>query len=48
MQISHPAGNGVAGWNHAVLHFLRLNMDATFQELLDCAEEMEWVRAALV
>jgi hypothetical protein len=23
MQISHPAGNSVAGWKHAVLHFLR-------------------------
>jgi len=48
MQISHPAGNGVAGWKHAVLHFLRLHMDATLQEVLDWAEEMERVRAALV
>ena len=23
MQISDPAGNSVAGWKHAVLHFLR-------------------------
>jgi len=48
MQISHPAGNGVAGWKHAVLHFLRLHMAATLAEVLDWAEEMERVRAALV
>ena len=48
MQISHPAGNGVAGWKHAVLHFLRKHMDATLIEILDWAEEMERVRAALV
>lgn len=47
MQISHPAGNGVAGWKHAVLHFLRLHMEATLVEVLDWAEEMERVRAAL-
>jgi IS5 family transposase len=47
MQISHPAGNGVAGWKHAALHFLRLHMDATLVEVLDWAEEMERVRAAL-
>jgi IS5 family transposase len=29
MQISHPAGNGAAGWKHAVLHFLRVYIDAT-------------------
>jgi len=48
IQISHPAGNGVAGWKHAVLHFLRLHMEATLQEVLDWAEEMERVRAALM
>ena len=48
MQISHRAGNGVAGWKHAVLHFLRLHMAATLAEVLDWAEEMERVRAALV
>jgi len=47
MQISDPAGNGVAGWKHAVLHFLRKHMDATLSEVLDWAEEMERVRAAL-
>ena len=48
MQISHPADNGVAGWKHAVLHFLRLHMAATLAEVLDWAEEMKRVRAALV
>ena len=48
IQISDPAGNGVAGWKHAVLHFLREHMDATLAEVLDWAEEMERVRAALV
>lgn len=48
MQISHPAGNGVAGWKHAVLHFIRLHMDATLEETIDWAEEMERVRAALI
>lgn len=46
IQISDPAGNGVAGWKHAVLHFLRKHMEATLTEVLDWAEEMERVRAA--
>jgi len=33
MQISHPAGNSVAGWKHAILHFLRHHMDATLDAL---------------
>ena len=48
MQISHPAGDSVTGWKHAVLHFLRLYMDATLQGVIDWAEEMERVRATLV
>ena len=48
IQISHPAGNGITGWKHAVLHFLRLHMEATLVEVLDWAEEMDRVRAALV
>jgi hypothetical protein len=48
MQIDRPADNGVAGWKHTVLHFLRLHMDATLQEVIDWAEEMERARAALV
>jgi IS5 family transposase len=35
MQISHPAGNGVASWKHSVLHFPRLHMEATLEEVLD-------------
>ena len=27
MQISRPAGNGIAGWKHAVLHFLHEHHD---------------------
>ncbi len=41
MQISHPAGNSVAGWKHAVPHFLRFHMEATLEEVLDWTEEME-------
>lgn len=48
MQISHPAGNSVVGWKHAILHFLRVHMEATLLEAFDWAEEMEWVRPALV
>lgn len=44
MQISHPAGNGIAGWKHAVLHVLRLHMEATLVEVRDWAEEMERAR----
>lgn len=47
IEISHPAGNEVAGWKHAVLHFPRLHMEATLEEVLDWTEEMEQVRAAL-
>lgn len=47
MQVSHPAGNGIAGWKHAALHFLRVHMEATYVEVLDWAEEMERVRAWL-
>ena len=28
MELSHPAGNGFAGWKHAVLLYLREHMDA--------------------
>jgi hypothetical protein len=35
MQISDPASNGVAGWKHAALHFFRLRIEATSQEVLD-------------
>ncbi len=47
MQVSHPAGNGVVGWKHAVLHFFRVHMEATHVEVIDWAEELERVRSAL-
>lgn len=37
----------VAGWKHAVLHCLRFHMESILVEVLDWAEEMERVRAAL-
>ena len=47
MQLSHPAGNGFAGWKHAVLLYLREHMDAEYEEVIDWAEEMERVRFLL-
>ena len=47
MELSHPAGNGFAGWKHAVLLYLREHMDAEYEEVIDWAEEMERVRAVL-
>ena len=47
MQLSHPAGNGFAGWKHAVLLYLREHMDADYDEVIDWAEEMERVRFLL-
>ncbi len=45
--VSDPAGNGCAGWKHLTLHFLRVHMDATFEEIVDWASEMDRVRAVL-
>ena len=47
MQLSHPAGNGFAGWKHAVLLYLREHMEAEFKEIIDWAEEMDRVRRLL-
>lgn len=47
IQLSHPAGNGFAGWKHAVLLYLREHMDAEYEEVIDWAEEMERVRLLL-
>jgi len=47
LQLSDPAGNGFAGWKHALLLYLREHMDAEYQEVIDWAEEMERVRAVL-
>jgi len=36
MQISHPLpATEVASWKHSVLHFPRLHMEATLEEVLD-------------
>ncbi|RKS78310.1 IS5 family transposase [Haloarcula quadrata] len=47
MELSDPAGNGFAGWKHAVLLYLREHMSAEYEEIIDWAEEMERVRAVL-
>ena len=48
IQLSDPAGNGFAGWKHAVLLYLREHMDAEYEEIIDWAEEMERIRFLLV
>jgi IS5 family transposase len=45
--VSDPAGNGFPGWKHLTLHFLRVHMDATYEEIVDWASEMDRVRAVL-
>jgi hypothetical protein len=47
MELSDPAGNGFAGWKHAVLLYLREHMSAEYEEIIDCAEEMERAQAVL-
>jgi hypothetical protein len=47
MQLSHPAGNGFAGWKHAVLLSLREHLKAEYEEVIDWAEEMKRVRCLL-
>lgn len=47
IQLSYPAGNGFAGWKHAVLLYLREHMDVEYEEVIDWAEEMERVRHLL-
>jgi hypothetical protein len=47
LQLSHPAGNGFAGWKHAILLYLREHMGAEYQEIIDWAGEMERVRLLL-
>mgnify|MGYP007117107793 CR=1 FL=1 len=47
MELSDPAGNGFAGWKHAVLLSLREHMSVEYEEIIDWAEEMERVRAVL-
>ena len=47
IEISDPAGNGFAGWQHAVLLYQKIHMDATYEEIVDWAEEMERIRLLL-
>jgi hypothetical protein len=47
IQLSHPAGNGFAGWKHAVLLYLREHMDTEYEEVIDWVEEMEQIRLLL-
>lgn len=47
MQVSHPAGNGFAGWKHVVLLYLRGHMSAEYEEIIDWAEEMGRIRRLL-
>ena len=47
IQLNHPAGNGFAGWKHAILLYLREHMDAEYEEIIDWAEEMDRIRFLL-
>jgi len=47
LELSDPAGNGFAGWKHAVLLYQKHHMDATFEEIVDWAEEMDRIRLLL-
>lgn len=47
IEISDPAGNGFAGWKHAVLIYQKFHMDATYEEIVDWAEEMDRIRLLL-
>jgi IS5 family transposase len=47
MQLSHPAGNGFAGWKHAVLLYLQEHMRAEYEEIIDWAAGMDRVRRVL-
>jgi len=46
-KVSNPSGYGFAGWKHVVLHYLRIELGATFAEVVDWASEMDRVRAVL-
>lgn len=45
--VSNSVGNGFAGWKYLTLHFLRVYMNATFEEIVEWASEMDRVRAVL-
>ena len=46
-KVSNPSGYGFAGWKHVVLHYLRIELGATFEEVVNWASEMDRVRALL-
>ena len=46
-KVSDPSGYGFAGWKHIVLHYLRIEMDASYVQIVDWASEMDRVRALL-
>jgi IS5 family transposase len=39
-KVSNPSGYGFSGWKHVVLHYLRIELGATFEEVVDRASEM--------
>lgn len=47
LELSDPAGNGFAGWKHAVLLYQKHHMEASYMEIVDWAEEMDRIRLLL-
>ncbi len=47
LKISNPTGNGFAGWKHVVLHYLRIQRETSYVDVVDLASEMDRVRALL-
>lgn len=47
IQISNPRGFGYPGWKHVVLHYLRIELDATYLEVIDWVSEMDRIRGLL-
>jgi hypothetical protein len=37
LKISNPIGNGFAGWEHVVLHYLRVHDEKTYAGVVDLA-----------
>jgi len=47
LKISNPTGNGFAGWKHVVLHYLRIQRETSYRDVVDLASEMDRVRRLL-
>ena len=47
LKISNPAGNGFAGWKPVVLHYLRIEQESSYANVVDFASEMDHGRALL-